>query len=802
MKKKFIRTGTIRKAWIVCSVMCACMSGLSSCSDDYDDSELRSDIENLEDRITVLEEWQKSVNTDIRSLQSLVTALENKDYVTAVTPLEDGTGYVISFLKSGNVTIKHGERGEQGEKGEDGTTSVISVKQDIDGKYYWTVDGEWLLDSGNKIPVTGENGDKGDKGDTGTAGSDGLTPYIGDNGNWWIGVTDTGVKAQGNTGTDGQTPHIGDNGNWWIGTTDTGVKAQGDAGADGQTPHIGSNGNWWIGTTDTGVKAQGDAEADGQTPHIGDNGNWWIGTTDTGVKAQGDAGADGQTPHIGDNGNWWIGTTDTGVKAQGDTGADGQTPHIGSNGNWWIGTTDTGVKAQGDKGADAIAPQIRINTDTNEWEISTDNGTTWTSTGVKATGDKGDAMFEGIDNNNPSYVVITLENGETIILPKVITDKNSVYVATAGGLQQAVQDVGIDATTVAKLTITGTLGNDDFTYLKANFSSLNQLDLSGLDITVLPERALQGMPFEAVILPSGLKEIKNVALGFCPSLRTLDIPESVTTLGRWIVEGCNYLETITLHNGLKTLSPSTFYGCGITSIHIPTTVTEIPNWCFQLCENLERIYLHDGITSIGKGVFSECFSLDRFTIPKGVTELSEELFASCHGLKKVNLHENITAINNSAFINCTSLIFCSLPGKGENLLPTGLTEIGTYCFMNIALKQMNMEDTQIKIIPEFAFYSCENLKEVTLPSGLVTIGGYALNGCPFTTIDLPASLTEIQGYAFLSCNNLRFVTCKATTPPTLGVMAFPNKVYKLTVQTGYVDTYKATAWNSYFENIQ
>ncbi|WP_300700052.1 leucine-rich repeat protein [uncultured Phocaeicola sp.] len=712
MKKKFIRTGTIRKAWIVCSVMCACMSGLSSCSDDYDDSELRSDIENLEDRITVLEEWQKSVNTDIRSLQSLVTALENKDYVTAVTPLEDGTGYVISFLKSGNVTIKHGERGEQGEKGEDGTTSVISVKQDIDGKYYWTVDGEWLLDSGNKIPVTGENGDKGDKGDTGTAGSDGLTPYIGDNGNWWIGVTDTGVKAQGNTGTDGQTPHIGDNGNWWIGTTDTGVKAQGDAGADGQTPHI------------------------------------------------------------------------------------------GSNGNWWIGTTDTGVKAQGDKGADAIAPQIRINTDTNEWEISTDNGTTWTSTGVKATGDKGDAMFEGIDNNNPSYVVITLENGETIILPKVITDKNSVYVATAGGLQQAVQDVGIDATTVAKLTITGTLGNDDFTYLKANFSSLNQLDLSGLDITVLPERALQGMPFEAVILPSGLKEIKNVALGFCPSLRTLDIPESVTTLGRWIVEGCNYLETITLHNGLKTLSPSTFYGCGITSIHIPTTVTEIPNWCFQLCENLERIYLHDGITSIGKGVFSECFSLDRFTIPKGVTELSEELFASCHGLKKVNLHENITAINNSAFINCTSLIFCSLPGKGENLLPTGLTEIGTYCFMNIALKQMNMEDTQIKIIPEFAFYSCENLKEVTLPSGLVTIGGYALNGCPFTTIDLPASLTEIQGYAFLSCNNLRFVTCKATTPPTLGVMAFPNKVYKLTVQTGYVDTYKATAWNSYFENIQ
>lgn len=188
MKKQFIGTGTIRKVWIACSMVCACMFGLSSCGDDYDDSELRGDIENLDSRITALEEWQKSVNTDIRSLQSLVEALEDKDYVTAVTPLEDGTGYVISFLKSGNVTIKHGE------KGEDGTTPVISVKQDSDGKHYWTVNGEWLLDNGNKMPVTGE---KGDKGDNGVSGSDGLTPYIGDNGNWWIGTSDTGVKAQG-----------------------------------------------------------------------------------------------------------------------------------------------------------------------------------------------------------------------------------------------------------------------------------------------------------------------------------------------------------------------------------------------------------------------------------------------------------------------------------------------------------------------------------------------------------------------------------------------------------------------------
>ena len=81
---------------------------------------------------------------------------------------------------------------------------------------------------------------------------------------------------------------------------------KGDPGEDGDTPYIGSNGNWWIGTTDTGIKANGtdgsngsdgkdgqDGE-DGLTPNIGSNGNWWIGDVDTGIKAAGADGADGE----------------------------------------------------------------------------------------------------------------------------------------------------------------------------------------------------------------------------------------------------------------------------------------------------------------------------------------------------------------------------------------------------------------------------------------------------------------------------------------------------------------------------
>ena len=145
-------------------------------------------------------------------------------------------------------------------------------------------------------------------------------------------------------GKDGITPEIGENGNWFIGDTDTGIAAKGENGSDGITPHIGSNGNWFIGNTDTGIKAAGKDGANGGDGKDGAPGK---------DGANGSDGKDGTTPHIGSNGNWFIGDTDTGIKAAGKDGADGSdgkdgtAPHIGSNGNWFIGDTDTGIKATG-----------------------------------------------------------------------------------------------------------------------------------------------------------------------------------------------------------------------------------------------------------------------------------------------------------------------------------------------------------------------------------------------------------------------------------------------------------------------
>jgi len=125
-------------------------------------------------------------------------------------------------------------------------------------------------------------------------GEDGNTPYIGENGNWWVDGEDTGKPSRGEKGEE-TIVIIGENGNWFIDGVDTGKPSRGDKG-DTPLITIGLNGNWYVDGVDTGTKAQG---ADGETPviTIGENGNWYINGVDTGVKAQGNKGDNGTSAY-------------------------------------------------------------------------------------------------------------------------------------------------------------------------------------------------------------------------------------------------------------------------------------------------------------------------------------------------------------------------------------------------------------------------------------------------------------------------------------------------------------------------
>ena len=244
---------------------------------------------------------------------------------------DNGTTWISLGVKATGDT---GATGAKGDKGDTGATGAQGEKGDKGDKG----------DTG----ATGEKGDKGDKGDTGAAGKDGVTPLFRvnletnkweisyDNGVTWTAYAqatgdkgdkgDQGEKGdKGDKGDPGLIPYIGVNGNWWLGTTDTGVAATGPKGDKGATGATGTTGA----TGATG--AAGAAGAAGRDGRDGLNGQDGVGI------ASAEINADGHLILTYTNGA----TTDLGVVV----GADGLTPFIGDNGNWWIGELDTGVKA-------------------------------------------------------------------------------------------------------------------------------------------------------------------------------------------------------------------------------------------------------------------------------------------------------------------------------------------------------------------------------------------------------------------------------------------------------------------------
>ena len=97
----------------------------------YDDSELRSSINDLK--------------TQLQQLQTLVNTLQNDDSVTGVTPNPDGS-YTINFKKSGSMTIRNGKDGENGKNGENGKDgSIVSVAKGAETYTFIFADGTTVI---------------------------------------------------------------------------------------------------------------------------------------------------------------------------------------------------------------------------------------------------------------------------------------------------------------------------------------------------------------------------------------------------------------------------------------------------------------------------------------------------------------------------------------------------------------------------------------------------------------------------------------------------------------------------------
>ncbi len=308
----------------------------------------------------------------------------------------------------------------------------------------------------------------------------------------------------------------------------------------------------------------------------------------------------------------------------------------------------------------------------------------------------------------------------------------------------------------------------------------------------------------SITLKAGTKGIAVYAFGDCSSLTTINIPNSVTTIGSEAFFSCSSLATIDIPNSVTTIGSYTFYGCtSLTNINIPNSVTTIGDGAFSGCSSLTTINIPNSVTSIGEWTFSGCSGLTAINIPNSVTTIGGDAFYGCSNLTTI-----IVASNNPAYDsrnNCNAIIETAtntlIAGCKNTTIPNSVTTIGGGAFSGCtSLTDINIPNS-VTAIYWGAFADCSNLTTINIPNSVTYIGDYAFCGCSsLTTINIPNSVTSIGGDAFWECLYLNDVYCYATTPPTCDE-SFSNYSATLHVPAASVAAYfTAPVWSE-FENI-
>ena len=759
---------------------------LFGCSDKYDDSALRNDLNDLENRVAKLEELCKQMNTNISSLQKIVVALQDNLSISKVEQISDG--YIIHFSDGSTATIKNGKNSED--------APIIGVKKDTDGIYYWTLDGEWLTDEkGNKVKAQGTDGKDGVDGEDGTNGKDGITPQLKiENGRWMLSM---------------------DNGKTW---TDIGqaTGADGTDGEDGVDGKDGTNGIFKSVTEDNDNVYFTLEDDSVITIPKSDNSKFAIAfdTTDIAILNGGesktisytitDATKNTVVKAIAQDG--WKVKVDATSTDKGTITITAPNPIVESeilvfanDGSYrtvmvslncmqgQINIADNSINATSAGGTQ----EIKLTTNLDYTIEIPEDAQSWLSLAPETRALREDTIvFEVTANEGMQrYTTVALKDEQGKILQTIIFRQlgtcTEVHVETKGELENEL--AGYDYANIESLKITGVLNDVDFLFIYRMMPNLKNLDIAEVNITALPTQAFYNsknvehliLPntlitigeemfyqskLKTVVIPANATTIGNSAFEQCASLISIDIPANVETIGTAVFWGCSSLTTVTFEKGsqLKTIGggSSSYYGAfsyctALTSIEIPASVETIGASAFKGCSKLATVTFEkeSQLKTIGGGysepnyygVFSDCTALTSIEIPASVETIEAAAFQQCSSLATVTFENgsqlktigggNSHSYYYGAFSYCSSLTSIEIPASVETIKAS-------------------------------AFKGCSSLATVTFENGsqLKTIeGGYPSSGTfadctALTSIEIPASVETIEAAAFKGCSSLATVT--------------------------------------------
>lgn len=266
-------------------------------------------------------------------------------------------------------------------------------------------------------------------------------------------------------------------------------------------------------------------------------------------------------------------------------------------------------------------------------------------------------------------------------------------------------------------------------------------------------------------IPVGVEFISDGAFYYNNKLTNINIPSSVNNIGNNPFDSCGGIEAITVNPNntyydsrnscnaiIKTSTNELISGCKNTII--PNDVTSINFAAFRGATGLTNISIPSSVASIERCAFQSCENLTSISIPYGITEIKDDTFSECYSLSSVTIPNSVTKIGRSSFTHCRALTSIGGTGSGASIeIPNSVTTI------------------------ENAFYYCSNITDVNIPSTVTNIEGNFLEGCS----SLSSITVDANNAYYDSRNNCNAVIRTSTNELIQGCQStvIPNTVTKI-----------------------